>query len=321
MSSLIEERWKELLRQAGPAHLRVDPHPLQLFFGADHLGRPILFLITETKPELPRLSAAVTSERRQREGDGLWTLVLALDERSLLRPFMGFCMEVIRESSGELTEQRALASVYRTIAQWRSLLRLQAGRSATKEQLRGLFAELWLALHGIGVPVREAVDAWTGPYGAAQDFRMKDGRAYEVKAVFPEARSVEIASVEQLDPAHNNEIVLCVVVLEESETPIDEFINVPTIIRLLHDALAAESGNSDSLEHRLGALSFDPRDPQSEDIAFKVLGIRRFHVKDAFPRINRADVPDGVDDVRYRIRLSSISGFEIGTGSLDDTSR
>lgn len=310
MNETVAERWFEILSQPGPAHQRVNHRHLELFYGSDPQNRPVFFLQSRVKPELTQLSDAVTLELLQRPNDGRWTLLLTLLDMELCRPFISLCSQMVQDTSQKESESAALAALYDTLAKWRSLLKLTSAREATQEQLRGLFAELWVANYVLQIPTRDAIDAWVGPYGAAQDFRMRDGHAYEVKAVHPGARSIDISSAEQLDTTETENLTLLLVTLQESERTGDGYFSVPAVVRKIRQVLISSGGLSESFDHRLAALDFDPEDRRNDAQAFLAIGVKRFRVEDAFPRVSRAAVPTGVSNVRYRISISSMSQFE-----------
>ena len=51
---------------------------------------------------------------------------------------------------------------------------------------------------------------------------------------------------------------------------------------------------------------------EAVDIAYKKTGVTFYRVAEGFPRVLRTDVPQEVDDVRYRLRTVALQGHAIG---------
>lgn len=304
--------WRELLDAGGPRQRLLDGHPLHLYFGADAASKPVFFLITTEKPQVPQMSAVVTVERRERT-DGSYAVVLTLQDLSYSDAFMGMCMELARRSGESNDAQQALGTFFETLQQWKTLLSHGLTKRLSKEQIRGLVAELWFGLDYLAAQFSpgEVLKSWQGPYGAPQDYRTPDGCLYEIKSVHGGSRSVDISSVDQLDPMDRVPLVLCVVTVEEIELQTSGGVSLVDLVAHFRAELSATPKLVDELNDRFHALAFDPSDGIYADQFFLVGGLRRFDVSGSFPRLLRGHVPLGIETVRYKLKLAAISDFEI----------
>jgi len=309
------EIWYNMLKAGGPRQRLLDGHPLHLYFGADAASKPIFFLITSEKPQIPEMSTIVTVERRER-ADASWAVVLTLQDRSYADAFIGMCMELARRSGESHDAGHAFLAFFETLNQWKALLRHGQAKRLSKEQIRGLVAEIWFGqeyLSDTYTPA-EVLMSWNGPYGAPQDYRTPDGRLHEVKSVHGGSKFVEISSVEQLDPIDLAPLTLSLVAVEEIELPSVDSVSLVGLVEQLRAGLAQAAKPLENLEKRFAALGFDPSDESYADLHFVVGGLRSFDVTVGFPRLLREHIPLAVDDVRYQLKLAAIAEFEVLAG-------
>lgn len=305
--------WRKLLDAGGPRQRLVDGHPLHLYFGADAASKPVFFLITEIKPQIPEMSSIVTVERRERNLDQTWAVVLTLQDRAYSDAFMGMCMELARRSGETDGADGALVTFFETLHQWKTLLSHRHTRRLSTEQIRGLVAELWFGLKHLSAHLSpaEILMSWHGPYGAPQDYRTPDGHLYEVKSVHGGSKSVDISSVDQLDPIDGAPMTLNLVTIEEIEVLVGGCVSLIGLVEEFRGKLAAMPKPLEKLEDRFAALGFDPSDEVYADQNFVVGGLRSFDVAVGFPRLLREDIPMAIDAVQYQLKLAALTAFEI----------
>lgn len=303
--------WQGLLEEQPGVQRRFEGHPLRLHYGTDEVARPILLLRLDTRPETLELGKAVSVEVRERPGQHEWTMVIRLLDRALTDTFVLLCIDLAERSALADDEPGALRLFHRALRDFKDLL-LRGIRRPSLEVIRGLVAELWVALRLLAprLGADGAVLAWGGPLGAAHDFRDPDDALFEVKAIHAESRSVTISSVNQLDPIEPSPLTLVTVALEERPEGTGDAVSVGSLTAEFRDALLVHPGMVGELDRRLAALGFDPPDPDNER-HFAVVGSRRYAVGQGFPRIMRGDVPSGIDRVTYQIAISSMGRFEI----------
>lgn len=308
----VIDTWEGMLDSGEHGQRLIDHHPLKLYFGADVGCRPLFFLITDKKPQVPTMSPLVTVDRGQRK-DGTWTVVLTLQDKRLAPAFIGMCLEMVRRSASVANEALALDQFFSTLNQLRSLLSHKPPQRLTVEQLRGLVAEIWF---GVVVLLEtnsaaEILAAWQGPYGAPQDFRMASGQMFEVKALRAGARAFDVSSVDQLDPGTDGSLTVSAVLLDDATSTTPNSFTVLSLIEALKSELIEDPQALDGLEHRLAALGFEADDDFYAHYYFTVSGARFFPVTAEFPRLLHANVPIALERVTYRVRIAGISHLEV----------
>lgn len=313
MFESLRSEWEDLLDAGGARQRLLESHPLRLFYGGDVSSRPILVLVSPVRPALLQFSGAVDVQRGDR-GDGSWALAITLLEPALIDTFLGMCAELIRRSSVGNDPSAALDIFFDTLRQWREILGRDPKRLSL-EALRGLVAELDFAAHEMSTALSaaEVVAAWGGPFGAPQDFSLTSGELFEVKAVQPGARTVQISSVDQLDPIDEAPLGLVLKTVAESPDGGVGSVNLNALLTQLRQTFPAGSSLSADLDRRLAALGVDENDAFYGERWFVVGAARYFHVRGAFPRLRRSTTPVAIDKVEYRLRLIGISDFEVET--------
>jgi hypothetical protein len=306
MTDSFRELWSEILIEGGPRQRLVEGHPLRLYFGCNAASRPIFFLITKHRPDIPLFSSVVSVERGQR-ADGNWTVVLTLKDRSLEGPFIGMCAELARLSSASESPEDALASFYSTLRQWRVMLTGKPKNILSKEEIRGLVGEIWFGLKCLSTDFSpsEVLTSWQGPFGAPQDYRLPNGNLCEIKAVHANSGSIEISSPEQLDPADGAPLRLVLVTVEEAEViGAGSLYSLKSIVDEFRQYVQLDQAAADGFEVRLDSLGYDPSDEHYEDTLFSVTGAKIFEVDECFPRVDRANIPVDVEKLNYKLKTA-----------------
>lgn len=302
--------WREQVNSAHTGQRKVAEHPLDIYFGTNAASKPIFFLLTAAEPKFPQLSDSVSVEIGHRD-DGRWTVVLTLREPSLRDSFMGMCVELVRRSGDAPDADSARGIFFETLANWRSLLTGKDSRQLSKEELRGLVAEIYFAVEHLcrSEEPEVVLGAWRGPFGAAQDFQFTDNRLFEVKAIHAQSTTIQISSAEQLDPQGEAELTLALVSLEEVYAPTADCVTLPELISAFREVLPADQVSVGELNTRIDALHIDLSDQYYSEVRFRIGAISLFEVGDSFPRIRRSSVPLSADRVSYRLRIAGFTDF------------
>jgi len=312
MSTDAASIWADLINNGPDLHRKFEHHPLRLYYGTDAAGRAMLLLIVDDRPETVRLGDAVLVKVGERLAQHEWSLVLSVQDPSMSDTFMDLCIDLAERSRAGKDEPEALVIFRSALEEFRDLLTFRSTRSLSLEALRGLIAELWFAVRVVTAnsSALDAVVAWTGPLGSPQDFRLPDGSLVEVKAIHSEAREIRISSTEQLDPVELVPLELVTIGLEERAHPADGAVTVPGLVDEFRVGLAGNAHGLDELERRLKALGILGTYRELE-ASFDVTTPRHYSVRDGFPRIRRSDVSQGIERLRYEIKIKSMSEFEI----------
>ena len=307
----FKSTWDVLISEGSARQRLVDSHPLHLYFGTDDASRAVFVLVTNSRPQVPQLSEAVSVDRGHRS-DGSWTVVLTLLQNSLLDTFMGMCVELARRSSGGVTEDSALGLFFETLNQWRLILGRNASR-LSMEGLRGLVGELAFGRNCLfpHLSMADMITSWRGPYGAPQDFLLDTGELFEIKAVHSGARAVEISSADQLDPSPSAPLALVLIPVDECPPSAVGAISLPALLLSIRDLLKVGSTERSNLDHRLAAIGLDESDDFYGEQHFQVGLERYFEVTAGFPRVLRQDIPVAVDKLTYRVRIAGLEQFAV----------
>lgn len=232
---------------------------------------------------------------------------LACTDAGLHKVFSGLVDDAIGRVQEE--PEHALSSVEETLAEWRRLL--AQSRPLSEERARGLYGELHVLEQLARIDAARAVEVWSGPEGAVQDFTSETG-AVEVKTSMRDDCSVRISSLDQLDRTDLPFLVLSYVHVVEG------------------------SPHSDSLDRAIGRL-LDlgvPRPPLLQKVVgyghvyregvndrfrFSVQDERAFEVGDDFPGLRSDDIPAcrarAVSGLSYDLSLVGAPG-ELATDQL-----
>ncbi|WP_028656624.1 PD-(D/E)XK motif protein [Nocardioides sp. J54] len=301
----FEERWRSLIAAGDYATREVDARsPIRMVFGLDALANPFFSVIVEEKPGLPRLHGAISVERRVRQ-DGKWTLNLVLNDSTLSDIFITLVVDLAAKCTAATTERDAMTSLLAEVGDWQRLLRPRNDR-LSEERLRGLIAELWFGFasghHGFDLDI--VVASWDGPRGGYQDFRFpKPGPSYEVKALRASGDVVEISSEFQLE---GENLRLAAVTLEESYGP--GAMNLPELVSSIQVGLKEPEARVE-FQRRFLEVGANLDDPWYRDQSYQATRLRVYDVKNDFPALRRADLPEALRATKYRLDLNFVEGF------------
>jgi hypothetical protein len=298
----IEDLWLALRGEAVETQRRVDAdHPLDIYADFEPPDRPGLVLFCPNQPPDYQSLRSIGIERRQRQ-DGRWTLRVFLEEPKLIGVFTELCRDIVESTRSGIDPTRAGSVVLARIERWRALF-LADSPGLDRSALRGLIGELLVLenrlLQRLGLD--EAVSAWTGPLGMAQDFRLPSGQRIEVKAVDRDADRVLVNGLGQLDGG-GDPLQLAVVRLEDTGRDAPDALTVPLLVGRLRTRLADSPSALGSFNSLLRFVGWDDANEGSQVIV-RLVRIDEYEVDTTFPRLIAATVPSGVVDAVYKIVL------------------
>jgi len=316
MTMSLEEIWKELSqKQSVPLHKLVDAeHPLALYGGIDLDGLWLFVLLTRHEPPSPEQSFEAFEVSRHHRNDGRWALTIKLKKTELTRLFGHLCDDLVASSRVLSNPANAGRFILDRIARWERLLARAKGSILDQAHIRGLIGEL-LFIEQVAIPkrgVNEALNAWQGPLGGAQDFRFGD-RLVEVKTLPQRSSRTRISSAEQLDAQHQP-LFLTVFKLEISEHPVPGAFTLNELAARIRKRITDEGCSPDDFDARLQCTGY-LKDPAYDETALLITGVVHYQVSESFPSIRRSRLEDAVGAVRYDIDLALCSGFTV-SGSL-----
>ncbi|MGC7845709.1 PD-(D/E)XK motif protein [Desulforudis sp. 1088] len=319
VNDVSEAMWNEIEqnpREFGYLNAKPVTPGIELFLAVDHEGYRHALLLLES------FEQAFVDDRSR----GLTVRGRGLEvEGQSGRPFLDIvCTDrnghdafnlVIAEILQRLAAGDSAADAVRlTLARWRRFWGGSPGAGLSREQVRGLFGELWFLLvwlipHGL-----DNVRHWTGPTGARHDFQWPVF-SVEVKTTESIRGHVHrINGLDQLDPPDNGILYLFSLRVREEASSSNSLV---TAVNGIMDALSGNPILLDLFEDRLARAGYSPvQADRYSQIRFRLVGERLYRVDSGFPRLSTASfgggLPRGVERVEYDINLETCPDLLVG---------
>ncbi|WP_375547068.1 PD-(D/E)XK motif protein [Micromonospora chalcea] len=308
----LEALWQELSEELSPAGggtlqsaelaLCTASGPLRLAldsYGLPHLLVPVGREVNNIEDR--RSSGVHLATRTLVVGDEAITFLdLECRRRSLAGVFTGLVADICMSLAH--SNNPAEQAVPKVLEGWRALLGGQ--QRWTLQRLAGLYGELLVLEHLLSID-SAAADTWTGPGGAAHDFRTHRN-AIEVKTTTsPQGRTIHVHGFEQLTRPPSG--TLKVVWLKLATSAPGSADDIPAIAQRCLSV--GEPYKIISCLERLGIYSLTAPDLQAS--SFSLVDQRLFEVDDSFPSITPASfpsglVPTGICGVDYVVDLDTV---------------
>jgi uncharacterized protein YbaR (Trm112 family) len=287
-------------------------------FAAKEISSGLEALLVETTPgvlkgidEWPQsegFSVEIEKVEETRPGTAS-RICLTLSGKRFRTVFFILCESICQAIEAESDARKAITKVHDLLYTWQQFLKKHSPDGLSEQARVGLFGELEIldVLFIKHMNPLSALEGWRGCSKAHQDFQYK-AFALEVKtsrAVSPE--TVHITNVRQLDDENVDSLFLAIVNVEQNPatgTSLQQKINK---IRKLLKGRSVELFDEGLQE--LGFIQGHTRFYESE--LYTVKSIKHFRVQDGFPRMLCSQIPEGVNGVKYKINISSLSSFEI----------
>jgi len=318
MTTDFSAKWDEI-RAAGrnAGRFRVHPdHLLDLFVGYS-AGGEREFTLESTLEEfgesnLPEFENLALS--RKKSGSN-YSLVLRLVDPSLKDIFSVMCVD-LAIASGRLGSERAAVQTFvGRLHRWAELLRRRQSHGMSLAERLGLLGELnmvlWLA-DGATMDLRSVVRGWRGPDGDTSDIGLNSVRI-EVKAqLSTQAARLKMSSLDQLGSDGRD---LCVAHYRFSAA--EHGISLEALVGEVQSKLAHEHEHLMEFQRKLLLSGYEPDAPYLGE-PFNLDSLKIYQVRDGFPRLVRANVPEGVRAAKYEIGCEYIEHFSIAQSVLGD---
>lgn len=292
-------------------------HPLDFRVGRDVRGRFVFQLDAAVTPlllarSLP--SPAGIDVLRDEIGDGHLRLSLILADSTDFDIFRILCADLLEltVSLSPSETERGMALVLDRVARWQDVLARRRAGNLSRNEIIGLVGEL-LFLRDLLLPrmsAMAALTAWRGPFGDEQDFAIAD-TIFEVKSQSSTAdRRIQISSEDQLDTAQSR-IIVCQQGLAPSHEGDPTGRSLNALVGEVRATIAvAGPAAADRLEVALFDAGWELR-PEYDGERWRLVDRTFYDVREGFPRIIRSDLANGVEDVRYRIRVADCAEFRV----------
>lgn len=215
---------------------------------------------------------------------------------------------------GELAEELAQTGsepvevVRRVLARWRRFWGQLPQSVLGREELLGLFGELWFLSNWLlTCGVTSVVQRWRGPFGARHDFEWKS-KSVEVKTTTStRGRIHHINGLEQLSPPEQGQLLFFSLRLHEEAGAIN---TLPSLITAIQRQLESDDDALSRFETALAQVGYSPvHNEEYSKFHLRVVDEGLYAVQEDFPRLTPAQfheyVPLGVEKVDYEINLNT----------------
>ena len=280
---------------------------LGVYFGFSQDGCLRLSFLSKTNP--PHLES--TKDLRITQGEessGVFWTCFDLLNPNAKEVFYAFCENMVDSISGMFNEILELNTLKKRYISWKSMFKGNSGSSISREELQGLYGELYFLkkymLNRYGAIV--AVNSWSGPDKKSKDFSVNQ-EWYEIKTVGANAKAVHISSLSQLSSPYNGHLVIIKV-----ESMSSEFDNGEACVKDLFTYILSQI-NDETVEgvflNKMYSYGVDLCDSCFTE-KFCVKSINRYFVDDRFPRINENDIlHNEVCDVNYSLVINPLRQY------------
>lgn len=287
----VADRLEALIIEAGAPALA----------GIEDWPDPQGFEVTCTPP-------AVSSEGGRRQ------VHLQLLEERYCTVFRALCDDVSGIISDAESEKEAVHYFHQRLIRWQSFLQKHGPEGLGRNERCGLFGELYVMREVFLSRFKplSVLQSWRGCKKANQDFQFPDF-ALEVKATrasIPDR--ISVSNIQQLDGEGMSRMILTVVHLHENETAGE---TLPAIVDNLRSSLGEDSLNL--LNEGLQEVGYlDVHRDLYMSTCYQKLQVLHFEVREGFPRLTSAQIPDGVKKVKYDIGIDSCRPFALEEETL-----
>ena len=312
----IDEQWKALeaeatcgdgwrLQLARP----IKGHPL--FVAVEGARRALLLRVPVTAiPPRHQWPVSKGLEVLAVQLTGHAYLGVALREPRFGDVFSALAEDLARRVEQEGGEPAQLVAVFLSqLSRWQRFLKASTEGLSAEEQ-RGLWGELhFLNTRLLPVLGGAAVNGWTGPEGAHQDFQFPSAWIEVKTTLAKQPQAVRITSERQLDDTHAPALFLHVLMLETQEGGSD---TLPARVAQLRSALGGWPVARELFEDALLSVGYlDRHAPKYVATGYAVRRAEDFRIGTGFPRIVEAGLPGGVGDVSYLLSLAACSAWAV----------
>jgi hypothetical protein len=307
------------------ARLAVPSRCSDVFIAVDAARRRyVLVRIPEGEPctLCERTSKGIAVQTVEMNLDGLGKGEVFI-EVACLEPSGYAALDIV---TGELVEALlAGASIGRVrlvqsvLTKWRRFWSGVAQNLLRKEELLGLFGEVWFLSRWLlaSVGPERSTAMWRGPSGARNDFEAS-GLAIEVKTSGKLDGSHQIHGLEQLLEPVGGVLLLFSLVVREEASGAE---SLPRLIADVRATLASDQSQLVQFESMLLAAKYEDAHAQEyENVKLRVRGQGLYRVSEGFPRLVPASLsnglPVGLGNVTYELRLDAAGPWLISDSPI-----
>lgn len=212
-------------------------------------------------------------------------------------------------------DSKPAESVKRVLVKWRRFWGQFPRMLLSREEVLGLFAELWFLFVWLlpTIGQAEAMQRWRGPFGSRHDFEWP-GKSVEVKATTSSRGLIHrINGIDQLSLPEQGVLLFFSLHLREEAGATN---SLPVLVTSILTRLNSDVDALNRFETALAQTGYSQaHDEEYSKIHLRIVGEGLFDVRGNFPRITsqqfHAGVPAGIERVEYEINLSTFNHLQI----------
>ena len=292
------------------SEIRIDPkHPLDLFLAHTPEGESLV-LKGLSSPVVNDSKLSGISLLTKPNGEVSHSLYFTLvDDKN--QPMFRAIVEDLVKATEDVEHKNCSAGALRIsnrVERWRQIFDRMRDNLLSRPEIIGLFGELYYLLE-VMLPefgAATAVNAWRGPFADEQDFAIRSSIVEVKTSLSTRDGSIAISSLNQLDISSGAIFIALIRVATSMPESGGQSLN--DIVACVRKFAAVDASASSLLEVCLYAAGYID-DPKYSEEAFAVASLVHLDVKDDFPRLTPASVPEGILSLKYRIDSASCEPF------------
>ncbi len=220
--------------------------------------------------------------------------------------FAVVAQDILDELRKQTEAKKYIETLKRRIEKWREFFKNPARNRLSERMVIGLFGELSFIKELREVGIEIASDLWNGPIKSAQDFQ-GEHVAVEVKTASSNSLEyVHISSEIQLDETDRDALYLVAYRIERNDasgTALPELIK--QVASMLNEQQRARFAAN------LTCLGYSKEDDALYSKRYSLKERKAYKVEEGLPRVLRADLPQGVMDISYKLALQACDTFAV----------
>lgn len=317
----IEKIWTELIENnslnRGLLIRRISPEIVVDIFAGIIFPKRSRCLIIDlnsaglTLPRKQKIFNDFQYEIRPAAFDSPNRIIIELNNSKMHELFRILCENLTSKIFLEQDETKVYTKVIQRLNEWEKFFsKANAGGLNPSEQI-GLYGELWVMRELIrtGVSREVAIQSWVGCEGEIHDFQLKKW-AIEVKVSGTRNPDIiTISSEHQLDKLNLDDLSICNIIIgvknQSGETLIE-------IVSSCRELLSNDYQNLVLFDTKLLYAGYFDNDIELyEGKGYYFNGIRVYDVRNDFPKITPNDIPNSINQVKYKLDLKNLEDFMI----------
>jgi hypothetical protein len=284
----------------------------ELFLGVDPMGMRCLILVLpkgytpDFKPvEKEKLSIALNRDPN--------CLVLMLRDNGYFDLFDDLVISLYRIIK-DISDAETYTKVFvESFNKWSAFFDDEIANRLSENDIKGLFGELSVLsdlLENVDANrINDLLESWKGPYDTGHDFELDD-KDIEVKTINAGRASISISSKVQLEETHGKGLDLIVLSVERD---LLDGISLKDQFRNVKNVAVGKGGDTAILFRAIKQKGLTQGNLHEYDNYRFALRIEEVFdcLREGFPRLTIANVPESITKVKYDLSLAGIDGFKI----------